>query len=88
MIVELRLPKCSYDDATTYVTTGGRSFVTYDAGVQGLREEAKRSPRTDLELRTLEGCLAARSAMFDLTPVVIEMAGFGPAVPPADHDDI
>jgi hypothetical protein len=41
-----------------------------------------------LELRTLGGRLAARSAMFDLTPVVIEMAGFGPPLPPAEHDDV
>ncbi len=74
MILELRLPKSSYDDATTFVTT--------EAGVQGLRER----PR---EARMLIwNSLTARSAMFDLTPVVIEMAGFGPPVPPADDDRI
>jgi hypothetical protein len=69
------------DNATIFVTTGGRRFDTYEAGVQGLREEVKRTQWADLELRTLDGRLAARNTMFDLTPVVIEMEGFGPPVP-------
>jgi hypothetical protein len=72
------------NNATIFVTTGGRRFDTYQAGVQGLREEAKRNPLADLELRTIEGRLAAKSSVFGLTPVVIEKAGFGPAAP--QHD--
>jgi hypothetical protein len=70
------------DNTTIFVTTGGRRFDTYEAGVQGLWEEAERKPWADLELRTFEGRLAAKSSVFDLTPVVIEMAGFGRAIPP------
>jgi hypothetical protein len=68
------------NNATIFVTTRGRRFDTYEAGVQGLREEAKRNPWADLELRTIDGRLAAINAMCDLTPVVIEMAGFGPPI--------